>query len=140
VQNLQAVVDTFHSALPLATPKHFDTTVAHSYQDHFDEQLVSATASMERTARKQQAEARKADASEEQALLIDIGEQLLLCQGASGKTALDKLNDGLRHAWDTVMNMNDSERIELRRLAEQASTIDNKKIQKICKKLLEGLQ
>jgi len=138
-RHIDEAVDVFHSAQPITPPRSFDTSEPVRFEDRFDQQLESAAANVEKLRRKQEAEALKADASAERALLIDIGEQLSLCLQGASKTALDKLNDGLRRAWDTLMDMDATEREELARLVEQASAIDNKKIMKICKKLRESL-
>jgi CRISPR-associated protein (TIGR03986 family) len=130
---------TFHSHNGISPAKGFETSTPRGYASSFAANLENAATELNRKLEKAADEQRKANASEEDRQLIEVEIRLKAClAGAAGKTDRDKLNDELRQSWDTMMNMDETQQNQLRDYAQQAAVIDDKKIQKICKKLLAG--
>lgn len=123
------------------TPMHgFDTTQPHGYQSRFAEHLEQAGTVLQQQAAKAELEQRKANATEEEARLLEIAALGDICLGGSATgSQKDNLAKLLNKAHETSMDLDEAQKDELRRLADQCSQIDNKKILQACKKILRDV-
>lgn len=133
--------ESFHKEAGV-TPMHgFDTTQPHGYQSRFAEHLEQAGTVLQQQAAKAELEQRKANATEEEARLLEIAALGDICLGGSATgSQKDKLAKDLNKAHATSMDLDEAQKDELRRLADHCSQIDNKKILQACKKILRDVQ
>ncbi|MNV47953.1 hypothetical protein D3C71_1398370 [compost metagenome] len=137
---LDDLISTFHAQPGVTPDKGFNTTQPRGYDSRFGENLQQAGAELQKQAAKIELEQRKATATEEDALLLDIAALRDACQnGSATSSQKDNLAKRLQRGWETAVDMDDTQKTELRQLAEQSSLIDNKKIQQACKKILRDV-
>src|SRR5690606_12922046 len=112
----------------------------HGYESRFAEHLEQAASLLQQQAAKAELEQRKANASEEDARLLEIAVLADNClAGAATSSQKDNLAKLLNKAHETSMDLDASQKNELRRLADHCSQIDYKKIQQACKKILRDV-
>jgi CRISPR-associated protein (TIGR03986 family) len=137
---LDELVTTFHAHPGVTPDKGFDTTQPRGYDSRFGENLQQAGAELQKQAAKIELEQRKANATEEEALLLDIAALRDACQnGSATSSQKDNLAKRVQRGWETAVDMDDRQKTELRQLAEQCNLIDSKKIQQACKKILRDV-
>jgi hypothetical protein len=113
----------------------FDTTLPRGWDSRFADNLVAARDRARQAELDHSHRQRLAEASPSQRMLLEL-ERLRATYERSGgsKTAADRLNDALRDARDDLDAFEGEDRVALLALVAQCSTLDNKKIQKACRK------
>lgn len=137
---IDELLESFHKEAGVTPPREFDTCQPHGYESRFAEHLEQAASLLQQQAAKAELEQRKANASEEDARLLEIAVLADNClAGAATSSQKDNLAKLLNKAHETSMDLDASQKNELRRLADHCSQIDYKKIQQACKKILRDV-
>lgn len=135
------LLESFHKEAGVTPLREFDTRQPHGYVSRFAEHLEQAASLLQQQAARSELEQRKANASEEDARLLEIAALADNClAGAATSSQKDNLAKLLNKAHETSMDLDASQKDELRRLADHCSQIDNKKIQQASKKILRDVQ
>lgn len=139
-KHLTEIQQVFHEHNGLAPEKSFNTTTLQGYLSSFDQRLEKAADQLQASQQKAELEKLKAEATDEDRLLLDIEALVKVCQSSgASKSQKDNLAKSLNRGQETSMDMDDSQKLELRTLAEQAQQIDHSKIQHACKKVLRDV-
>lgn len=134
------LIEIFHKDSGVTPVKSFETGRPCGYQSHFDEHLEQAASLLQRQAAKAEIEQRKASSTPEEGRLLEITGLIDICSSANATSSQkDNLAKELNKAHETSMDLDDLQKEQLRKLAEQGSQIDNKKIQQACKKILRDV-
>lgn len=132
--------ECFHRNSSVVPGREFDTAQLRGYQSRFAEHLEQAPGILEQAAAKAERDERKVNATQEASLLLDIEGLISDCLSASATSSQrDNLAKKLNRAHETSMDMDDSQKEELRRLADRCNQFDSKKIQQACKKILRDI-
>lgn len=138
--HIRELLEIFHKDSGVTPLQGFDTRQPRGYQSHFTDHLAQAANLLQRQAEKAELELRKANATEEEGRLLEITGLISTCSSANATgSQKDNLAKTLNKAHETSMDLDALQKEELRRLAEQCSQIDNKKIQQACKKILRDV-
>ena len=134
------LLKSFHKEAGVTPLREFDTCQPHGYESRFAEHLEQAASLLQQQAAKAEHEQSEANASEEDARLREIAVLADNCLvGTATDTQKGKLAKLLNKAHETSMDLDASQKNELRRLADHCSQIDYKKIQQACKKILRDV-
>lgn len=138
---LEEVKTVLHAYAPLETVRAFDTQTPLGYESRFVEHLTEATQVLKKQAEKAEFAQRKANASDEEKLLLEL-EKLTAdyLVGNPSKTLKSKLEEELKSAHNTSMNFSAEEKARLLDCAKKITeAINDKKnvISKACKKIIE---
>lgn len=119
----------------IRTGKGFDTTRPRGWQSRFDDNLAAAAQAVAKAEDRERLQQQLADATPEQALLLEIERWLAQYHesGGAGSSA-DNLNAALRKALEDPSRFVEDDHTRLAGLVGQCRTLDSKKIQKACRK------
>jgi CRISPR-associated protein (TIGR03986 family) len=139
-ERLDEVRETFHSVEGIVPSKGYDTTQTRGYDSRFAENLREAEVQLLKQAQKLELKRQQADATPEEALLLEIADLSASClDGTATSTEKNNLPKALNRAHETSMDFDEDQKAELRRLADLCNQLESKKIQQACKKILRDV-
>lgn len=135
---LEEVKTVLHAHAPLETVRAFDTQTPLGYASHFTQHLTEAAQVLKKQAEKAELAQRKANASDEEKLLLEI-ENLAAAYLDSSATGSqkDNLAKSLNKAYDTSMDFSEDEKTRLLELVAtlNSAAAPSRKVQQACKKI-----
>ena len=137
VEHIQGFVDTFHKPAGLKPPgKDYHPETPLGYDSAFEKHLAEAPKARIEAEEKARRAELKEDASDEDKVILKLLDLMDQTKTNPTSSLLDKINKGLREAYDIWGALNETQEEQLRSLAREAQTLGNKRIGQICKKIL----
>lgn len=134
-ENLEEVKKILHRHAGVTPGPDFDTRQPRSGDCDLDQLRLSLLLEQQQALARQQRQQQLAQATPEQALLLELEDLLARHHSGTGtKSLLDNLSKLLLQAHEQLDGFSPDEHARLLALVQQCATLDNKKLTKACKK------
>ncbi len=132
---LPEIKDVLHGHAGVVPARGYDTNIPRGWTSRFNENLIAGRKAMERVEHAKQHQANLTQATSGERRILELQRLLTDIEGGiGGKTTVHKLNDVLREAAESRDDFSVDEYGKLIQLIARIQLLDNKKIQKACKK------
>ena len=134
-ETLADISKLLHAHTGVVPPAGFDTTLPRGWESRFANNLVAERERTRQADLDRAHQQRLAESSPAQRALLEIERLREAFERSTGsKSAADRLNDALRDAFDDRDAFEGEDRVALLGLVAGCARLDNKKIQKACRK------